>query len=256
MTANERLRKTRFPLALPVIFAGTRTSIVINVGTAYLAFFIGGGLGEWVVSGINLFDMPQMVAGAVPGALSPSDSTHARRDPVPPRERRPRDDPDSRLSRWIPRGLTAVLMKRSEHPHATRSSRTERRTGRGDSRVVPSCRRNLPVVRRTRVPGAVVCCRSPDPKLYMAILHLGARLWGTRTNASRALVSTRTGGRPPVAGYFGSVRLPEADNEQYIVKEPTPPVTPPAGSYGRSTDTVQSPYPPISERRFVTDTAV
>lgn len=70
MTKNERLRRIELPLALPVIFAGIRTSTIINVGTAYLAFFIGGGgLGVWVISGINLFNMPQVVAGAVPGAL-------------------------------------------------------------------------------------------------------------------------------------------------------------------------------------------
>ncbi|GCF15321.1 hypothetical protein Harman_32560 [Haloarcula mannanilytica] len=70
MTPYERLTKIRFPLALPVIFAGIRTSMVINVGTAYLAFFIGGGgLGVWVISGINLFNMPQVLAGAVTGAL-------------------------------------------------------------------------------------------------------------------------------------------------------------------------------------------
>ncbi|MDS0222421.1 ABC transporter permease [Haloarcula sp. S1AR25-5A] len=70
MTQNERLTQIELPLALPVIFAGIRTSTIINVGTAYLAFFIGGGgLGVWVISGINLFNMPQVVAGAVPGAL-------------------------------------------------------------------------------------------------------------------------------------------------------------------------------------------
>lgn len=70
MTENEILRQIKLPLALPVIFAGIRTSAVINVGTAYLAFFIGGGgLGIWVISGINLFDMPQVLAGAIPGAL-------------------------------------------------------------------------------------------------------------------------------------------------------------------------------------------
>ncbi|WP_336338751.1 ABC transporter permease [Haloarcula brevis] len=70
MTRNERLTQIELPLALPVIFAGIRTSTIINVGTAYLAFFIGGGgLGVWVISGINLFNMPQVVAGAVPGAL-------------------------------------------------------------------------------------------------------------------------------------------------------------------------------------------
>lgn len=70
MTDWEILRKIQIPLAMPVIFAGIRTSIVLNVGTAYLAFFIGGGgLGLWVVSGIQLYNMPQVLAGAIPGAL-------------------------------------------------------------------------------------------------------------------------------------------------------------------------------------------
>lgn len=70
MTDWEILRKIQLPLAVPVIFAGIRTSAVINVGTAYLAFFIGGdGLGIWVVAGIQLFNMPQVLAGAIPGAL-------------------------------------------------------------------------------------------------------------------------------------------------------------------------------------------
>ncbi|UPV75226.1 ABC transporter permease [Halorussus limi] len=70
MTDWEILRKIQLPLAVPVIFAGIRTSTVINVGTAYLAFFIGGGgLGLWVISGINLYNMPQVLAGAIPGAL-------------------------------------------------------------------------------------------------------------------------------------------------------------------------------------------
>ena len=70
MTDWEVLRQIQIPLALPVIFAGIRTSIVLNVGTAYLAFFIGGGgLGLWVVGGIQLYNMPQVLAGAIPGAL-------------------------------------------------------------------------------------------------------------------------------------------------------------------------------------------
>ncbi|WP_266082744.1 ABC transporter permease [Haladaptatus caseinilyticus] len=70
MTENQILRKIKVPLALPVIFAGIRTSAVLNVGTAYLAFFIGGGgLGVWVITGISLFDTPQLLAGAIPGAL-------------------------------------------------------------------------------------------------------------------------------------------------------------------------------------------
>jgi osmoprotectant transport system permease protein len=55
---------------VPVIFAGIRTSVVLNVGTAYLAFFIGGGgLGVWVIGGIKLFNTAQLLAGAIPGAL-------------------------------------------------------------------------------------------------------------------------------------------------------------------------------------------
>jgi osmoprotectant transport system permease protein len=70
MTDGEILRKIKLPLSLPVIFAGIRTSVVLNVGTAYLAFFIGGGgLGVWVIGGINLFQMEKVLAGAIPGAL-------------------------------------------------------------------------------------------------------------------------------------------------------------------------------------------
>ena len=70
MTDWRILREIRLPLALPVIFAGIRTSTVLNVGTAYLAFFIGGGgLGVWVIGGIQLFDTPQLLAGAISGAL-------------------------------------------------------------------------------------------------------------------------------------------------------------------------------------------
>lgn len=70
MTEWEILRKVRLPLALPVMFAGIRTSMVFTVGTAYLAFFIGGGgLGVWVIAGIRLFNIPQLLAGAITGAL-------------------------------------------------------------------------------------------------------------------------------------------------------------------------------------------
>ncbi|MGB9958796.1 ABC transporter permease (plasmid) [Haloferax prahovense] len=70
MTDREILRQIQLPLAVPVIFAGIRTSTVMNVGTAYLAIFIGaGGLGDWVVTGIQLFNTPQILAGAIPGAI-------------------------------------------------------------------------------------------------------------------------------------------------------------------------------------------
>lgn len=70
MTDTEILRKIQLPKAVPVIFAGIRTSTVIGVGTAYLAFFVGGGgLGTWVLQGIKLYNMQMAIAGAVPGAL-------------------------------------------------------------------------------------------------------------------------------------------------------------------------------------------
>nr|WP_101298377.1 ABC transporter permease [Halegenticoccus soli] len=70
MTDAQILRKIQLPLALPVIFAEIRTSAVLSVRTAYLAFFIGGGgLGVWVITGISLFDTAQLLAGAIPGAL-------------------------------------------------------------------------------------------------------------------------------------------------------------------------------------------
>lgn len=70
MTDWGTLRNIRLPLALPVIFAGIRTSVVLNVGTAYLAFFIGGGgLGGRVIGGIKLFNTARLLAGAIPDAL-------------------------------------------------------------------------------------------------------------------------------------------------------------------------------------------
>jgi osmoprotectant transport system permease protein len=55
MTKFEALRKIELPLSVPVILAGIRTALVINVGMAALAVFIGGGgLGETINSGLKL----------------------------------------------------------------------------------------------------------------------------------------------------------------------------------------------------------
>ncbi|MFC4540507.1 ABC transporter permease [Halosolutus amylolyticus] len=70
MTMWERLRRIELPLALPVIFAGIRTSTVLCVGVAYLGAFIGaGGLGDLVTRGLSTVDTSLMLAGAIPGAL-------------------------------------------------------------------------------------------------------------------------------------------------------------------------------------------
>ena len=70
MTAGQLLLRVRLPLAAPVILAGIRTSAVITVGTATLAAFIGaGGLGEPIVTGLQLADTRRILSGAIPAAL-------------------------------------------------------------------------------------------------------------------------------------------------------------------------------------------
>lgn len=65
-----RLRKIYLPLASRTILAGIKTSAVINIGTATLAALIGaGGLGEPILSGLNLNDHKTILEGAIPAAL-------------------------------------------------------------------------------------------------------------------------------------------------------------------------------------------
>ena len=60
------LRKIEMPLAVPVILAGVRTALIINVGTATLVFlFGGGGLGELIFQGFQLRRTPILMTGAV-----------------------------------------------------------------------------------------------------------------------------------------------------------------------------------------------
>jgi osmoprotectant transport system permease protein len=70
MNQRQILFRIELPNALPVIMGGIRTSTAIIVGTAPLAYLIGGGgLGFWIFTGIALMDMGIMMAGAVPVAL-------------------------------------------------------------------------------------------------------------------------------------------------------------------------------------------
>lgn len=71
MSELQMLFKVEIPNALFVMFAGIRVALAINVGTASLAFLIGGGgLGELIFTGIDV-DIPMMtLAGALPTALS------------------------------------------------------------------------------------------------------------------------------------------------------------------------------------------
>lgn len=70
MTRGEILRSVELPLAAPFIFAGLRTAIVYGVSAGALAYLIGGGgLGDFIFTGIALFKPEAMLAGAVPTAL-------------------------------------------------------------------------------------------------------------------------------------------------------------------------------------------
>ena len=65
-TRLQVLLKIELPLAVPVIIAGVRTAIVINIGMAALAFLIGGGgLGETINSGLKLNRPAAIFLGAV-----------------------------------------------------------------------------------------------------------------------------------------------------------------------------------------------
>lgn len=66
MSSAGVLFRVELPLAVPMILAGLRTSLVLAVGTATLAFFVnGGGLGELIDTGYKLNRVPVLVTGAV-----------------------------------------------------------------------------------------------------------------------------------------------------------------------------------------------
>jgi osmoprotectant transport system permease protein len=53
MTPGQSFARVELPLALPVILAGVRTSVIVNVGTATIGATIGaGGLGAPIISGL------------------------------------------------------------------------------------------------------------------------------------------------------------------------------------------------------------
>jgi osmoprotectant transport system permease protein len=65
-----QLRKIYLPIASRSILGGIKTSAVINIGTATLAALIGaGGLGEPILSGLNLNDHATILQGAIPAAI-------------------------------------------------------------------------------------------------------------------------------------------------------------------------------------------
>ncbi|GGM37689.1 glycine/betaine ABC transporter permease [Paraliobacillus quinghaiensis] len=71
MNSYKRLVKIELPIAVPVIMAGVRTSMVLIVGTTTIAALIGaGGLGELILLGIDRGgDINLIILGAIPAAL-------------------------------------------------------------------------------------------------------------------------------------------------------------------------------------------
>lgn len=60
------LTRVELPLAVPLILAGVRTALVLNVGTATLATFGGGGgLGVLITTGITSQRMPVLMVGSI-----------------------------------------------------------------------------------------------------------------------------------------------------------------------------------------------
>ena len=58
--------KVKVPLALPVIFAGIRTAVVMGIGLGAIAAYIGaGGLGQYIFQGINRSNNNMILVGAI-----------------------------------------------------------------------------------------------------------------------------------------------------------------------------------------------
>ena len=66
MTDRQIGLRVRWPLALPVVAVGVRTAAVEVIASATLAAFIGGGgLGDYIVGGLQTGNYPELVLGAV-----------------------------------------------------------------------------------------------------------------------------------------------------------------------------------------------
>lgn len=66
MTPWQRLTRVEIPIAIPVILAGVRVAVVMNIGVTAIAAYIGaGGLGTFISRGISQTDPRQLVTGAL-----------------------------------------------------------------------------------------------------------------------------------------------------------------------------------------------
>lgn len=66
MRPLQRLLMVEIPLAIPVIMAGVRIAVVMNIGVMTIATYIGaGGLGDFISNGIAQTDSQQLITGAL-----------------------------------------------------------------------------------------------------------------------------------------------------------------------------------------------
>lgn len=70
MSPWQRILRVEIPLSIPVIMAGVRTAVVMNIGVMAIAAYIGaGGLGTFISRGISNSDVRMLVVGAVSVSL-------------------------------------------------------------------------------------------------------------------------------------------------------------------------------------------
>lgn len=66
MTERQLLTKVKLPLAVPVIMAGLRQAVVMNIGIAAIGSYIGaGGLGQPIFRGIANYRPDLILSGAI-----------------------------------------------------------------------------------------------------------------------------------------------------------------------------------------------
>ncbi|MCH4825406.1 ABC transporter permease [Planococcus halocryophilus] len=70
MKTHQRLLRVEIPNAMPVIMAGVRTAVIMNIGIAVIASYIGaGGLGVLITQGISRGDNYLIISGSIAVAI-------------------------------------------------------------------------------------------------------------------------------------------------------------------------------------------
>lgn len=70
MKTHQRLLRVEIPNAMPVIMAGVRTAVIMNIGIAVIASYIGaGGLGVLITQGISRGDNYLIISGSIAVAV-------------------------------------------------------------------------------------------------------------------------------------------------------------------------------------------